>query len=94
MGITTIKLPDDLKKRMAAVIKETGQSMHAFMVEAIWQQTEIAERRKSFVAEARRARRQMLRTGQGYLAEEVHIYMDALSRGGKVARPKARAWRK
>jgi predicted transcriptional regulator len=31
---TSIKLPEDLKKRIARVVRGTDQSAHAFMVEA------------------------------------------------------------
>jgi len=93
MPATTIKLPPKLKERVAAVIEGTGKSAHAFMVEAIEQQTAIAERRKEFVAEALAAERQMLKTGRGYAAEDVHAYLEARVRQAKARRPKAKRWR-
>ena len=39
----SIKLPEDLRKRIARVVEDTDQSAHAFMVEAIRQETERAE---------------------------------------------------
>ena len=56
MGTTTLKLPDQLKDRIADVVDGTGKTPHAFMVEAIEQQTRLAEQRKSFVADALKAR--------------------------------------
>jgi plasmid stabilization system protein ParE len=47
---TSIKLPEDLKRRVARVVKDTEQSAHAFMVEAIRQETERAGAR--FLADA------------------------------------------
>ena len=42
----SIKLPEDLRKRIARVVEDTDQSAHAFMVEAIRQETERAEKRR------------------------------------------------
>ncbi|MBA2352511.1 MAG: hypothetical protein M3Q32_06090 [Pseudomonadota bacterium] len=94
MPATTIKLPVALKERVSALIKGSGQSMHAYLLEAIEQQTELAERRRSFLNEAVAARKQILRSGKGYAAHEVHLYMESLAQGKKTSRPKAKAWRK
>lgn len=93
MNPTTLKLPAELKKRIAALIEGTGQSMHAFMVEAIAQQTLSAERRKTFIADAIEAKEDMERTGVGYEGRQVHAYMDARAQGKKLRRPKAKPWR-
>ena len=45
----SIKLPEDLRKRIARVVEDTDQSAHAFMVEAIRQETERAEKRRGFL---------------------------------------------
>lgn len=39
---TSLKLPDVLKKRIAALVEGSGRSAHAFMVEAIARETERA----------------------------------------------------
>ncbi|MDJ0893459.1 MAG: hypothetical protein QNK18_19980 [Gammaproteobacteria bacterium] len=91
---TTLKLPDELKKRVAALVQGTEKSAHAFMVDAIEQQTTLAERRKAFFTDAKMAQEDMNRTGKGYPAEEVHAYMSARSEGKKVPRPRAKRWRK
>lgn len=93
MRVTSLKLPDNLKDRVAEVVADTDKSAHAFMVEAIERQTALAEARKQFVADALVAERAMLRSGKGYRAEEVHRYMRAKASGEKPVRPKARAWR-
>ena len=90
---TTLKLPDELKKRVTALVKGTGKSAHAFMVDAIEQQIVLAERRKAFVTDAKMAQEDMNRTGKGYPAEEVHAYMGARAEGKKARRPKAKRWR-
>jgi hypothetical protein len=52
-----------------------------------------AERRARFVTEAQAARKQMLRTGKGYDADEVHAYLKARIAGKKPAKPEAKPWR-
>ena len=91
---TTLKLPAELKERVATLVEGSGKSAHAFMIDAITQQTILAERRKAFITDAKTAKEDMNRTGKGHLAEEVHAYMGARSQGKKVRRPKAKRWSK
>jgi hypothetical protein len=42
MSVTSLKLPDELKKRIAALVAGSGRSAHAFMVEAIAREMERA----------------------------------------------------
>lgn len=93
MRITSLKLPEDLRKRVAEVIADTDKSAHAFMIEAIERQTALAEARKRFVADALNAEERMLQSGKGYLADEVHRYLQAKAAGKKATRPKAKTWR-
>lgn len=93
MTTTTLKLPDELRKRVAAAVEGTGQSAHAFMVEAIERQTRLAEQRRDFVEDALVARDEAHRTGLAYPAGEVHRYLQARARGDKAARPQPRKWR-
>jgi plasmid stabilization system protein ParE len=66
MPATTLKLPAELKERIATLIEGSGKSMHAFLLEAVEVQTRQAERRQRFVADALEARADALRTGSGY----------------------------
>jgi predicted transcriptional regulator len=94
MTTTTLKLPEELRKRVAAAVEGTGQSAHAFMVEAIERQTRLAELRRGFLADALTAREEAHRSGLGYPAGKVHRYMQARARGEKAARPRSRKWRR
>ncbi len=94
MPATTIKLPERLKERIAAVIEGSGISAHAFMLEAIEQQTALAEKRKAFVAAALAARRRALKSGKGYAAPEVHDYLEAKLSDKDAPRPKPISWRR
>jgi predicted transcriptional regulator len=85
---TSIKLPDDLKERIAAVVEGTDDTAHAFMLKAIRKATEEAEWMRSFVAEAKAAQAEMERTGMGYRYEDVKAYWLAKAEGKKPAAPK------
>jgi predicted DNA-binding protein len=90
---TTLKLPPQLKDRVASVIEGTGKSAHAFMVEAIEEQTAVAERRKAFVAAAVSARRDFRRTRKGYALEDVRRYFAARVAGKRARKPRLKRWR-
>jgi predicted transcriptional regulator len=94
MGTTTLKLPTELKERVASVVDGTGKSAHAFMVEAIEQQTRLAEQRKQFVDAALAADREFARTRKGYALEDVAKYLLARAAGKRVRRPRPKRWPK
>jgi predicted transcriptional regulator len=93
MSTTSLKLPDDLKQRAANAAQELGMSPHAFMVAAIEQAATAAERRARLIADAGAARDEMLETGKGFDADEVHAYLKSRVSGKKTTKPRARAWR-
>jgi predicted transcriptional regulator len=93
MSTTSLKLPDELKQRAIAAAQMQGISPHAFMVQAIEQAANAAERRRLFVADALAAREQMNASGKGHDADEVHAYLKARVEGRRAAKPKARSWR-
>lgn len=92
MATTSLKLSDEIKKRAVEAAMKQGVSPHAFMVRAIEQAAAAAEQRASFLADARAAREQMLVSGEGYEAGEVHAHLKARISGRKVAKPKAKPW--
>lgn len=92
MTTTSLKLPGDLKERAASAAHKLGVSPHAFMVSAIEQAAHAAEQRLRFIAEAKSAREEMIDTGRGLDADEVHAYLKAKVSGKKVAKPKTRSW--
>jgi len=93
MPTTSLKLPDDLKKRTAAAAQQLGVSSHAFMLNAIEQAATATEQRARFLEDAHSARNDLIDTGKGFDAEEVHTYLKARVAGKKTAKPKARSWR-
>lgn len=58
MSTTTIRLPEDLKARVAEAAKRSGTTAHSFILEAIAEKAEHEELRADFetVAEERYAR--------------------------------------
>ena len=70
---TTLKLPSELKRRIARLVDGTERSAHAFMLAAIAHQIEHEERLRAFVAEAAAADRKIDRTGEVYAATEQRL---------------------
>ena len=92
MATTSLKLSDELKRRAVEAAAKQGVSPHAFMVGAIDRATSAAEKRAEFLADAVAAREQLLDSGEGYEAGEVHDYLKARIAGRKVSKPKAKPW--
>jgi predicted transcriptional regulator len=92
MSTTSLKLPDDLKKRAANAAHDLGVSPHAFMVSAIEQAATATEQRVRFIVEAKAAREEMIETGKGLDADDVHAFLKAKVSGGKIAKPKKSVW--
>ncbi len=90
----SIKLPEELKKRVARAVKGTEQSAHAFMVEAIRQETERAEKRRGMLADAYAARAEFQRSGSGYVLAEVKAHYRAKLQGRRPRKPKLRSWQR
>lgn len=97
MTTTSLKLPEDLKQKAAAVAFDLGTTPHAFMVDAIRKATAAAEKHADFVLQAKAARKKMLKSGTGYDADEVHAYLRqrvaASTTPSEIVKPKAKSWR-
>ena len=86
-GTTTLKLSGELKARIALAAQQTGKTAHAFMVEALELQTELAERRSAFVTDALLAREEVARYGLVVDADEVFDYLKARAEGKAAPKP-------
>lgn len=93
MATTSLKLADDLKHRVADLANAEGISAHAFMVRAIQETATRAEQRAGFIADAMAARQDMLSSGKGYAATDVHTYLKARLTGKSAKRPESKPWR-
>jgi predicted transcriptional regulator len=85
---TTLKLPEPLKARINSAAKAAGKTPHAFMIEALTEQTERDERRRDFINAALAAEKETAETGITYDADKVHAYLRAKISGKSPQRPK------
>jgi predicted transcriptional regulator len=90
MSTTTIRLPDELKERIAAVAAREGTTPHSFMLEAIVEQTDLAERRAEFDAPADTRLSQFLNDGKSIPWPEMRRYLENRIQGKTVPRPIAK----
>lgn len=90
MSTTTIRLPDELKARIARAAKQAGTTSHNFIIEAIAERTEAAERRAEFHAEAEQRYARILETGETIEWEECRAYLMDRAQGKTAKRPIAR----
>ena len=94
MTTTSLKLTEQLRRRVSSLAKSAGVSPHAFMVQAIERQAAAAEKQRAFHADALGADAEMERTGAGYRLEDVESWFIARLKGGKPKAPRAVSWRK
>lgn len=90
MSTTTIRLPDELKARVARAAERAGTTSHSFILEAIAEKTEAADLRSEFYAEADRRYAEILRTGKTVPWEEMREYILLRAAGKPAKRPVAR----
>jgi len=90
MSTTTIRLPDELKARVAEAAKQAGTTSHNFILEAIAEKADLAERRADFDAVAEQRYAQFLESGKSIPWEEARAYLKKRLAGKTVKRPVAR----
>lgn len=90
MSTTTIRLPDELKARIAKAAKRAGTTSHNFILEAIAEKADLDERRADFDAVAEQRYARIVETGETIPWDEVRGYLEARVAGKQVRRPAAR----
>jgi len=90
MSTTTIRLPEALKARVAAVAKRAGTTPHNFILEAIAEKAEERERQSDFhdLAEARYA--EIVASGKAVPWSEMRQYLERRLAGEKPKKPVGR----
>lgn len=86
----SLRVPENVKKRIAKLAQRRKTTPHALMLEAISEKLDAEEARAAFHAEAIRRLRKMKRTGMGIPANEVFEYLELRGQGKVAARPKPR----
>jgi predicted transcriptional regulator len=94
MSTTTLRLPDDLKARIAKLAEKSGKTAHSVMLEAIAQKVEEEELRASFHAEADSRFTEMMESGVGIPWHDMRAYLRTRASAKAARPPKARRWRK
>ena len=89
---TTLKLPEELKRRIAEAARERQKTAHAFMVDAIREETDRAERQRSFLDAAKTAQAEFEKTGLGYAMDDVHRYVLGVADGQTARKPRKKRW--
>jgi len=90
MVTTTIRIPDDLKARVAAAARREGKSAHSFILEAIAEKAEQEERRSDFDAVAERRFAEIVASGKTVPWGEMRAYLEDRLAGKAARRPVAK----
>ena len=86
----SLRVPVNVKKRVARVAARLETTSHAFMLEAIREKVADEEARIAFYEQAKSRLARMKKTGLAVPADEVFDYLRERTKGGKPVRPKAR----
>ncbi len=85
---TTLKVPDELRARLAAQAESEGKSAHAYMLEALKEKADRADRRQEYLSAGAAALHEYERTGVAFAMEDVEQYILGISARKKPRRPK------
>jgi predicted transcriptional regulator len=90
MSTTTIRLPADLKARVAAAAERAGTTAHGFILEAIADRADQAERLADFYDLAEKRYADLAASGKTIPWEKMRKYLEDRVAGKSVARPRAK----
>jgi predicted transcriptional regulator len=90
MSTTTIRIDDELKARVAAAADRAGTTAHSFILAAIAQTVEQAERTDAFHQEADQRWKKILDKGKTVAWDEMRTYLSARASGKALAKPRPR----
>jgi predicted DNA-binding protein len=90
MSTTTIRLPEELKARVAAAAKRSGTTTHNFILEAIAKKTAQDDLRANFDADAEERYANIVASGKTIPWQEMRGYLEDRLVDQKVKRPVAR----
>ena len=93
MTTTTIRLPEDLKDRVAAAAERAGTTAHNFIVSAIAEkaeQAERAERQAEFHGVAEQRYAAIVASGKAISWNDMRSHLEDRLAGKVCPRPKAR----
>jgi predicted transcriptional regulator len=90
MSTTTIRLPEELKARVAAAAQRAGTTAHGFILAAIAEKADEEERRADFHAVAEQRYENIVASGKTISWDRMRTYLESRVAGNKPPQPKAR----
>ena len=90
MSTTTIRLPSDLKERVARAAERAGKSSHALILDAIAERVADEERRNDFHDTAERRYAEIAASGETIPWREMRAYLRDRLEGKTTTRPAPR----
>ena len=90
MPTTTIRLPEELKARVAVAAKRAGTTAHGFILDAIAEKTKQVEERAALDAEAEARYARIVATGETIPWLEMRSYLENRMAGKHPRHPTAR----
>ncbi len=90
MSTTTIRLPTELKARVALAAKRAGKTAHGFILEAIAEKAEQEERRGDFYGVAEKRYAEIVASGKTISWDEMRHYLEERVAGRVAPRPRPR----
>ncbi len=88
MSTTSLRLPDDLKDRIARAATRAGQTSHAFMLTAITEHVTAQERRADFHQVADQRYAQLIESGETIPWGAMRDYLQRRMAGETPPRPR------
>lgn len=90
MATTTIRLPENLKDRVARAAERAGTTSHALILDAIAERVDEEERHNDFRDIAERRYAEIVASGKTIPWNEMRAYLEDRLAGKKTARPAPR----
>ncbi len=90
MPTTTIRLSEELKARISSAAKRAGSTTHRFILEAIAEKAEQADRKADFQDEAFQRYEKMIDSGKPIPWDTMKEYLMGRAAGESRRRPKVR----
>jgi len=90
MSTTTIRLPKDLKSRVAAAAERAGTTAHGFILEAIAEKTDREAQNADFLDTAEKRYANIIASGKTIPWNKMRAYLEDRVAGKAAVRPAAR----
>ncbi len=89
MATTTIRLPEDLKERIALAAQRSGMSPHLFILQAVEEKAQRDEVMHKFKEEADQRFAKLLKDGKTIAWSDMRSYLEGKIKGVDLTKPKA-----